>query len=169
MLDKKLSAGLHLIANGVFVVAAEHRGLLRGFTATWVSQISYQHPILLISVAKTHDTYPLINGSNKFYVNVLGASQADLARHFGRSKSSDETDTQYFREEHGVSIPVLNDSVAYLECRVISTHDVKDQTLFIGEVVNTQVFREENPLIFWRSRGYAKSEPFVAKPSGTSA
>jgi flavin reductase (DIM6/NTAB) family NADH-FMN oxidoreductase RutF len=132
MFDKKVSAGLHLIANGVYVIAAQHGGQTRGFTATWVMQISYDHPLIMASVGKAHHTYPLIAGSNKFYVNILGASQVELAQHFGKPKDPTETDAPYFREENGNRLPILTDAVAYLECNVVGTYDAKDHILFIA-------------------------------------
>lgn len=158
MIDKRLSPALQMIANGVFVIGAEHRGQVRGFTATWISQVSYEHPLVMVSVSKAHDTYPLIVSSNRFVVNVLGASQSDIARHFGRRKGPGETDVQYFREEWGRSSPILKDALAVLECEIQSTHDAKDHTIFIGEVVNASVFREEDPLIFWRKGKYARPQ-----------
>ncbi|MBI2955010.1 MAG: flavin reductase family protein [Chloroflexi bacterium] len=159
MIDKRLSAGLRLIANGVFVISTEYRGQVRGFTATWVSQVSYEHPLVMVSASKTHDTYPLIVSSDKFCVNVLGASQAEIARHFGRRKGPTETDAHYFREERGQVTPVLKDAIAFIQCKVISTHDAKDHTIFVGEVLNSQVLREEAPLVYWRAVRYARPEP----------
>lgn len=158
MIDKTLSPGLHLIANGVFVISAQHGGQVRGFTATWVSQASFENPLVMISVSKSHGTYPLIVSSNKFFVNVLGASQVDIARHFGRKKSPSETNAEYFREELGQVTPVLKDCLAALECDVISSHDAKDHTIFVGEVVKASVFREDDPLIYWRRGRYAKPQ-----------
>ncbi len=155
MFDKKVSAGLHLIANGVYIIAAQHQGQTRGFTATWVSQISYDHPLVMASVGKGHDTYPLIAGAKKFYVNILGISQIELARHFGRRKSATETDAHYFRQDRGQVLPILNDAIAYLECNVVGTYDAPDHTLFIAEVVNSEVLKDEEPLIYWRQGKYA--------------
>lgn len=164
MFDKKVSAGLHLIANGVYVIAAQHGGQTRGFTATWVSQVSYDHPLVMASVGKTHDTYSLITGANKFYVNILGPSQIELARHFGRRKGPVETDAQYFRQERGQALPILVDAIAYLECNVVGSYEAPDHTLFIAEVVNSEVLRDEEPLIYWRQGRYAR--PKVIQTEG---
>ena len=159
MIEKNIREGLHRIVNGVFVVAAEYRGQLRGFTATWVSQVSFENPLVIASVDKSHDTYPLIVGSGSFTANVLGASQANIARHFGREKREDDRgDVQYFRQEEGRVVPILNDAVAALVCSVVSTHDVEDHTIFVGQVVEAYVFRDEAPLIFWPRRGYARPQ-----------
>jgi flavin reductase (DIM6/NTAB) family NADH-FMN oxidoreductase RutF len=159
MMEQHVREGLHLIANGVFVIATEYQDQLRGFTATWVSQVSYDQPIVMISVAKEHETYPLIVGANMYAVNVLGSTQSDLARHFGHKKPRvDEVDLDYFCQEEGRPVPILKDALAVLICHVISSFDVKDHTLFVAEVVDADVCHDGVPLIFWSKNGYAQPE-----------
>lgn len=150
-----LKSVIHLIGNGVFVISAEHGGQMRGFTATWVSQVSYLHRLIMLSASKEHDTYPLIADSQRFVVNVLGVSNVDIARHFGRKKAPDVPfDLRYFKRQNGAVSPVLSNAMAYIKCRVIATLDVRDHTIFVGEIEDAQVLREENPLLYFPKKGY---------------
>ena len=154
-IEKNLKDALHLIGNGVFVIAAEHQGQIRGFTATWVSQASYEHALVMASASKEHDTYPLIVGSGRFVVNVLGSSQRDLAIHFGRKEAEiTRLESPYFREKAGGSEPILKDAVAYLICNTVSSLDAMDHTIFLGQVVDAVVQRDEPPLFFYPRKGY---------------
>jgi flavin reductase (DIM6/NTAB) family NADH-FMN oxidoreductase RutF len=157
-IDKETNRALRLLGNGVFVVAAQHEGRLRGFTATWVMQASFCYPIVVVSVGRAHATHPLIAASGSFVVNVLGSSQADVARHFGRKTAAPGEEGDYFREEGGRQIPVLREALATLTCRVMSAHEVADQTLFVGEVTSTEVLTQECPLLFWPARGFVSVE-----------
>ncbi|MBI4321331.1 MAG: flavin reductase family protein [Chloroflexi bacterium] len=154
-IEPKLKDALRLVANGVFVVSAEHQGQVRGFTATWVSQVSYEHPLVMVSVSKDHDTYPLITGSRRFVVNILGARQREIATHFGRKKADMSTvDSSYFREEGGRRMPVLRDALAYLICDVVSVLEVEDHTIFVGKAADAAVQPDESPLLYWPRKGY---------------
>ena len=60
MIDPKLKRALGQAAKGVEVVAATHDGVTRAYTSHWVSQISFEEPIVMASVSPKHDTYPLM-------------------------------------------------------------------------------------------------------------
>lgn len=153
-IDRETNRALRLLANGVFVVAAEYEGEVKGFTATWVTQASFNHPLVVLSACKTHETHSLIAHSGSFAVNVLGASQTHVARHFGRKIPRPGERGDYFREEGGQQTPILREALAVLICRVVSTHDVRDHTLFVGEVTSTEVCGDENPLLYWPAHGF---------------
>ncbi|MCL5959418.1 MAG: flavin reductase family protein [Chloroflexi bacterium] len=155
MFQEEFKKALHLIANGVFVVSAEDEGEIRGFTATWVSQVSFEHRYLMVSASKHHNTYPLIANSRRYVVNILGVSNVDIARHFGRPRRpGDPLEMEYFRKENGVATPVLAETMAFLKCKVISSLDVKDHTIFVGEIEDAQVLRQENPLLYYPRKSY---------------
>ncbi len=155
MQQDEIKRAIHVLGNGVFVVSAEDKGEIRGFTATWVSQVSYQHRLIMVSASKEHDTYRLIEGSGRYVVNILGISNVDLARHFGRRKAPGEPlDLSYFRQEHGKTLPVLKDAMGYIRCQVISQLEVMDHTIFVGQIEEAHVLREENPLLYYPKKGY---------------
>ena len=156
-IEPKLNQALRLLGNGVFVIATECEGVVRGFTATWVTQASYDHPLLAVSVARNHDTYPLIEHSGQLVVNVLAASQADVASHFGQ-KMAHETlaERSFFRVVDGVEQPILDRPLAYMRTRILSSIDARDHTVFIVEVTDAEVCRNEEPLLYWPGNGYLK-------------
>ena len=59
---------------GVEVVGAAHGGVQRLYTSHWVSQVSFEEPIVMASVSPKHDTFPLIEASGEF-VPVAGSGQ----------------------------------------------------------------------------------------------
>lgn len=156
-IEPQLNQALRLMANGVFVIAAEHEGQVRGFTATWVTQVSFDHPLVAVSVGKDHQTYPLIERSGEMVINILSASQSDLARHFGRKSNEDPPESrQYFQAVDGVETPILSESLAFLRGRVISSTDARDHTVFIVEVTDALVRRGDEPLLYWPRHGFLR-------------
>jgi len=156
-IDQQLNHALRLMANGVFVIAAKHEGEVRGFTATWVTQVSFDHPLVAVSVGKDHQTYPLIERSGELVINILSASQSDLARHFGRKSHQDkQEDRGYFEVIDGMETPILAESLAFLHGTVISSSDARDHTVFIVEVTDATVRRDEEPLLYWPKNGFVR-------------
>ncbi|TAK34329.1 MAG: flavin reductase [Chloroflexota bacterium] len=156
-IDQRLNQAMRLMANGVFVIAAAYDGQVRGFTATWVTQVSYDHPLVAVSVSKSHHTYHLIERSGEMVINILAASQADVARHFGH-KSHDNTheDRRYFQVTDGVETPILVESLASLRCRVTSSCDARDHTVFVVEVTEAAVRGDDEPLLYWPRNGFLR-------------
>ena len=87
-------------------------------------------------------------------MNVLGEHQESVSRIFAK-KGEPETGTlrgQAFRlGETGA--PILEDCLAFVECRVASVLDGGDHSIFLGRVVSEGVVEEMRPLLFYRG-GY---------------
>ena len=77
MIDRDVKKCLGQMAKGVQVVAARHDGVTRAYTSHWISQISFEEPVLLASVSPKHDTHPLIEASGWFTVSILGGDQVE--------------------------------------------------------------------------------------------
>ena len=78
------------LTQGVYVVGAAHGGRRDAFTAAWVMQVSFDPLLIALSVNPGNATAPLIFGSGRFTLNVLGREQLDLARRFGTRSGRDE-------------------------------------------------------------------------------
>jgi len=157
MIPQNISSALHLIANGVFVVAASHEGETHGCTVTWASQASYRHPLLTVSLDKRHDTYKLIESSHRLVINVLKASQADLAEQFGHATRPPQGG--YFREEGGQLLPELKDCLAVIHCDVVDTLDARDHAVLLVEAKEARVLAKGDPLLYSIDHGYMTPQP----------
>src|SRR5689334_7798901 len=72
---------------GLFWVTAEYGGERGIFTVNWVSQASFDPPLLMLSVEKSSSTLPLIRESGQFVIGPFRADQRALAGDLGRPKS----------------------------------------------------------------------------------
>jgi flavin reductase (DIM6/NTAB) family NADH-FMN oxidoreductase RutF len=125
------------LTNGVYVIGVAHHGRSNGFTAAWLSQVSFDPLIVALSINPEHFSYPLVKDSGVFAVNVLGQGQLDLVRHFGCQSGSktDKLAGQRWRKGK-LGTPVLLDAAAYLECRVTGTMPAGDHEIVLGQVVD---------------------------------
>ncbi|MBX6364499.1 MAG: flavin reductase [Gemmatimonadetes bacterium] len=132
--------GLHAIG----VRRGEERN---AFTANWVTQCSFEPPMLAVAVENDGASIAMIRESGVLSVNLFGADQrraaARLARPAARAPRKLE-EMQY--RDGSTGAPVLLETLGYVECRIVAELPTGDHTLFVGEVVDAGVFREGAPL-----------------------
>src|SRR5258706_13464166 len=82
MIDATIKRSLGQMMKGVQVVGAHHDGVTRAYCSHWVCQVSFEEPILMASMSRKHDTYPLIVGSGRFSVSILAGDQVEQGQYF---------------------------------------------------------------------------------------
>ncbi len=138
------------VPTGVWIVTARAGDKVNGMTAAWATQVSFKPRLVAVSIASPRYTYGLIKESGYYCLNLLSDAQKDLADLFG-FKSGRKVD-----KFKGVSYrnalkgsPVLEEAMAYVECEVKDILTTGDHDLFVGEVVDCDVFKpDETPMIF---------------------
>ena len=130
------------LTNGVYVIGVSHQGRANGFTAAWVTQVSFEPLLLALSINPSHASYPLLVASGEFVVNVLAQDGLALAARFGTSsgRDADKLTGVAWRAGHGGE-PILTDAAAHLECRVVNAIDAGDHRLVVARVVGGSVHR----------------------------
>jgi flavin reductase (DIM6/NTAB) family NADH-FMN oxidoreductase RutF len=138
-------------ATGVTVITTfSKEGKLHGLTANAVSSLSLVPPLMLICVDKKADSYACFEESGVFTVNILADEQEDLSRRFAVSGGEKFEGVAYRRGANGA--PILQGSLAHLECKLSASFDGGDHTIYIGEIEEAET-REAKPLLFFRG-GY---------------
>jgi flavin reductase (DIM6/NTAB) family NADH-FMN oxidoreductase RutF len=133
-------AVLRLVSYGLYAVTAEHAGARNAFTANWLTQVSFEPPLLALSVERDSFSLGLIVASGSFAVHVLEASK----RH---AVVGDKLAGLRCVPAPVTGAPLLpDDTLGYLECRVRDRLEAGDSILFLAEVVGAGVFREGEPL-----------------------
>ena len=140
---------LRHLTYGLYAVTASHGDERGVFTANWLTQVSFEPPLLALSVEKDSSTRPLIEASKLFAVCPLSSDQRELAGALGRprARAGDKYavyDLAVRASAHGV--PVLADTLGYVVCRVRDQIDAGDSILVLGEVVEAEVFADGAPL-----------------------
>ena len=100
----------------------------------------------------------MVRAKRHFGVNVLKQEQQAISRYFAQTVEDEATESRlgirYRWTESG--IPLLDDALVHIACRVINAHEAWDHTIFIGEVEATEIF-DGAPLVYFRG-GYRKIE-----------
>lgn len=136
-------------ASGVTVVSTREGDRDLGTTASAVSSLSMDPPMLLICMNRTSDTGKAISGSGRFVVNILGEDQASLAKHFATKSPDKFADVEVQRGPSG--LPRLARALGHLECRVAETATGGTHTVFLSHVEHASA-TEGSPLTYFRGR-----------------
>ena len=148
---------LRLFTYGLYAVTCAHEGVANVFTANWLSQVSFEPPMVAVSVENDSASLPLILASGLFAVDVLETGQRELAGALGkpRARTGDKLATvAHTTTANG--LPLLADALGYVECRVTGHLATGDSTLVVGEVIAAGLQREGEPLTM-REAGFRHS------------
>jgi flavin reductase (DIM6/NTAB) family NADH-FMN oxidoreductase RutF len=138
---------LRCVAAGVTVVTTRDRdGRPSGLTASAFTSVSLRPPLVLVCVDHAATAYPALREHGWFAVNVLRRDQEELSRRF--SESGGDKFAGVPHREGRAGLPLLDGTLAALECRVVRTHEAGDHTIFIGEVEGTAA-RGGPPLVYF--------------------
>ena len=141
--------------SGVTVVTTKDRdGSDEGMTVSAFCSVSLDPPLVLICIEKTASAYIALTTAPGFVVNVLSASQEQIARRFSIIDIDRFEGVGYSRSPNGLA--VLDDVLGIIECATFAMHDAGDHTIIVGEV---EAARAQNgtPLLYYRG-GYAQLE-----------
>jgi flavin reductase (DIM6/NTAB) family NADH-FMN oxidoreductase RutF len=146
-------------ATGVTVITTANGGLLHGMTANAITSVSLDPLLLLVCVDREAHAYEQLLQSKRFGVNILAEEQEDVSRLFA-TKGDPEQGRLRGAEFHlaGGGTPVLEGSLAHIECDVADQFKAGDHTIFIGAVLDGQLLREAPPLLFYQA-GYRRLQP----------
>lgn len=137
------------ITYGLYAVTATHDGERGIFTANWLSQASFEPPLVMLSVEIDSSTLPLIQQSGRFVICPLNDQQKPLASALGKPKvrAGDKfAILDLAVVETAAGDLALADSLGYLVCQVQSETPAGDSVVFIAEVIAAESFSESPPL-----------------------
>lgn len=137
-------------ATGVCVVTtAGTAGEPVGLTVNSFNSVSLAPPLVLWSLGQGAASSPAFEAAAGFVVHVLGVGQLELARRFSTRGIDKFAGTAWSNSIQG--LPLLEDCVAWFECKTVGRHRAGDHDIFVGEVLE---FRAAGgtPLIFHSGR-----------------
>ena len=80
VIDRDIKRCLGQMIKGIEVVGAAHGGISRAYTSHWVSQVSFEEPIVMASASPKHDTHALMAAAGEWSVSILAGDQIDGIR-----------------------------------------------------------------------------------------
>jgi len=137
---RQFTYGLYAVG----VARGEERNM---FTANWLTQVSFEPPLLALSVENDSYSIGMIRETGVFAVSVLASGERELAGQLGKRwrLRPDKLDGIPLHAS-ATGCPVLQDALGFVECRVTDHVAAGDSTVFIAEVIHAEALREGEPL-----------------------
>ncbi|TME05767.1 MAG: flavin reductase [Chloroflexi bacterium] len=138
---------LRTFTYGLYAVSCANEGEVNIFTANWLTQVSFDPPLVAVSIENDSKSLPMILRSRIFTVNVLRDGGRELAGRLGKSaiQHPDKLDGVVY-DIGANGCPILHEALAWVACEARHTVEAGDSTLVVGEVVDTGMLDEGKPL-----------------------
>ena len=126
---------LRKIPHGLFVCGVCEGDDVNGFTASWVTQGSFEPPLVVMGVRADSTSHGIIERTGRFSLNMLRADQKDLAAVFFKPQKAIGGRFEAAPFQLGdLGLPLLEDVVGGIECELVGQIKHGDHTVFVGEV-----------------------------------
>ncbi len=136
-------------ASGVTVITAREQGTDYGLTASAVSSLTLEPPMLLVCINKNTGTQAAISRTRTFGVNILDEDQTDLAYQFAKPQADKFQGVDFSYGSLGV--PLLTGALARIECRVAAEVEAGTHKVFLAEVEQAEA-TTGSPLTYFRGK-----------------
>jgi len=134
------------------VASGEARG---GLTAAWVTRVSIDPPLVLVSIGHQRHTWTLLRDAQQFTVSVLAEGQVAEGRLFGRNSQADMD--KWAEVDHvllGEGIPALTQCATRWLCAIENRFTTGDHDCFVGRVLEAEIVAG-GPALPMRGHDYA--------------
>lgn len=136
-------------ASGVAVVTSTLDGSMHGMTVNSLHSVSLDPPMVIVTLAKKTRTHEMVCTSGIFGISILSEEQQWISERFAGKSSAEEnrfSGVPVFYLETGV--PLIEGSIAWLECTVRQQTVLPHSTMFLGEVNNSVCCGNTSPLVY---------------------
>jgi len=144
---------LSRFASGVTVVTTVVDGVDHAMTASAFTSVSLEPPLVLVCVDHKNRFHQAVTAAPAWGISILSeAGRKDSAwfAHSGRPLDSQFDRVAYHRGSTGV--PLLDNSLSWLECETTEFMLSGDHTILVGRVVDAHVNdAPDDPLLYYRS------------------
>ena len=108
-----------------------------------------EQPLIAVAVAKTNHSHKLLAENKKFALSVLGKkANPEIITTFGFKSSRDLDKCGSCEVEEVEGVPIIRDSLGYMVCEKIDAIDTDTHTLYIGKMVEGDVFADDEPMSY---------------------
>jgi flavin reductase (DIM6/NTAB) family NADH-FMN oxidoreductase RutF len=152
---------------GVAVVTALGRdGKPVGLVVSSFTSVSLQPPLVAFFPAVTSRSWPEVEASGGFCINILSAEQESYSRQFSRSGEDKYAGLSWFPSPSGA--PVLEGALAWIDCDISRVDEVGDHFAVYGAVKDLQLQSGSAPLVFFRGGygGFQSTSLVAGDPTG---
>ena len=138
---------------GVTVITAAGDDGPSGMAVGSFSSVSLEPPLVAFFAGKSSTSWPKIEVTGSFCVNILAEDQEHVCRRFA-SKEEDKFAGIGWKPASSGS-PLIDGVLAWIDCDIDSVIDAGDHVCVMGRVRDLAVGHDGSPLVFFRG-GYGR-------------
>ena len=136
---------------GLYVLTAKDGDEVAAGTVNWVTQASFQPPLVAVGLKRDSHLHALVERTGKLALMTLAHDQKAIAQDFFKPtvREGDRLNGHPFEPSPTFGLPLLTELPYWLEAEVRHLYPGGDHSLVVAEVVEAGVRREEKPLVMW--------------------
>ena len=141
-MEKEWLSALGKMTYGIYALTTAFEEKINGMIASWVTQISYDPPLLMVAVHPNRYSHQMIKQSGCFALHVLDKNRKEFLKRFkGPDPMAKFSDIEWRKGKTGS--PLIKDCIAWFECEVIESLDPGNHTIFIAKIVDAKIVSEK--------------------------
>jgi flavin reductase (DIM6/NTAB) family NADH-FMN oxidoreductase RutF len=139
---------LRMFTYGLYAVTAKHGDEVSLMTVNWLTQCSFDPPMVALAVEADSHSRQVIEASGAFAINLYESGQRELAGGLGRTfdKHPEKINDVAWKSAPMTGSPLLDSALAWVECKIVSTAPAGDHVLLVAEVIEVGLSHEGSPL-----------------------
>jgi flavin reductase (DIM6/NTAB) family NADH-FMN oxidoreductase RutF len=127
--------------------------------------VSEDPPLCVVSVAKHIVSHDLIEAAAEFVLNVASTDQVELAKKLGSTHGRNVDKFRKFniktKKATRIKSPMIEDSYANIECRVITTMTAASYTVYLAQVVACKINEKLKPVAWFNNKYFAMDKALL--------
>ena len=139
--EEAKKTALRMIPYGIYVMTVEDGdGNVAAATVNWVTQTSFDPPLVVVGVKVDSGAYELVKKTKAFALNMLGKGQQGAAFGFFKPAEKDGktiSGEAYRKGANGA--PIIESATASVECSVVEIVEKGDHHIVVGQVTDADV------------------------------
>lgn len=143
------------VPSGIFILTIGTGSRATGMLASWVMQAGFEPPTVSVAVKLGRYVCDWLTAGEPFVLNLVGESQKEFLKHFGKGFAPDEPAFEGLNVTHCArGVPVLSDAIGHMECEPIGHVDSGDHRVFLAKVVRGKMNEKDGkPMVHVRTSG----------------
>jgi flavin reductase (DIM6/NTAB) family NADH-FMN oxidoreductase RutF len=141
-MDPKVKkTALRMIVSGLYLLTVEHDNRFNASTISWLSQASFDPPLVMLGVKADTLTHAMVESSGQFAINLLARGQNDLAQAFFKQAEYEdgELNGYAFDTAARTGAPIFQAAPAWFECEVVEMVKGGDHSVVVARVIEAGV------------------------------
>ena len=131
---------------GVCIVSAMVDDMPYGMVIGSFNSVSLDPPLVGFFPARRSQSWPKMEATGRFFINILGSDQDALCAQFAGAGAQRFDGVEY--ELSTLGSPHIEGAIAGIDCELHGTRDAGDHLLVLGRVHSMDLYRDADPMLF---------------------